>query len=106
MNLTLHNNLRPNFMLGWVVAWNAMLVGGLVLDQVAGGRHAYFISAFTLAALGTSTLCLAIILQPRMQAFALIPGVPVAPLRRELWLLVAVTAVCGLIAPLAALFVR
>ena len=104
--LTLHKHFRTSFMLTWVIAWNAMLVTGLLIDQVAGGRHAFFTSAFTLAALGTSTLCLSIILLPRMQQLSLNPGAPLALLKRELWILVAVTGVCGLTAPLVGLLSR
>ncbi len=104
--LTLHTHFRTRFMLGWVVAWNGTLVGGLLLDQMAGGRHAFFTSAFALAALGTSTLCLSIILLPRMQVLTLNPGAPVQKLKRELWLLVAVTAVCGLVGPIVGMFAR
>lgn len=104
--LTLHKHFRTRFMLAWVIAWNTMLVAGLLLDQIAGGRHAFFTSAFALAALGTSTLCLSIILLPRMQALTLNPGAPIAALKRELWILVAVTAGCGLVGPIVGLFVR
>ena len=61
---------------------------------------------FALAALGTSTLCLSIILLPRMQALTLYPGAPIALLRRELWILVTVTGVCGLAGPLVGMFVK
>ena len=106
MTFTLHKHFRTGFMLAWIIAWNAMLVAGLLLDQLLGGRHAYFTSAFALAALGTSTLCLSIILLPRMQALSLNPDAPVALLRRELWILVAVTGVCGLAGPLVGMFVK
>lgn len=88
-------------MFAWIVAWNGILVIGLLLDQIAGGRHAFFTSAFVLAALGTSTLCLAIVVLPRMQALSLNPGAPIMLLRRELWILVLVTAACALLAPAA-----
>jgi hypothetical protein len=106
MKLTLHQHLKPAVMIAWVIAWNSLLVAGLMLDQNAGTRHAYFTSAFTLGALGTSTLCLAIILLPRMQALTLWPGTPIALVRRELWILVAVTAACGFIVPVAGMFGR
>jgi hypothetical protein len=104
MTLTLHQHLKAGVMLAWIIVWNAMLVAGLVLDQVAGGRHAWFISAFTLAALGTATLCLSIIMLPRMQALVFNKGVAIASVRRELWLLAGVTAACGLVGPISALY--
>ena len=106
MTLTLHKHLRIGVMLAWVIAWNGMLVAGLLLDQLAGGKHAFFTSAFVLAALGTSTLCLSIILLPRMQALTLNPDAPIALLRRELWFLLAVTGLCGLAGPVVGMFVK
>jgi hypothetical protein len=41
-----------------------------------------------------------------MQQLSLNPGAPLALLKRELWILVAVTGVCGLTAPLAGLLSR
>jgi len=42
--------------------------------KAVGGQHAYFVAAFTLAALDTATLCLSVILLPIMQSRALRPG--------------------------------
>ena len=106
MAMTLHTHFRPNVLIAWVSIWNAMLVGGLVIDQSAGAGHVYFSSAFTLAALGTATLCLSIIMLPRMQVLILWPGTPIALVRKELWIVVAVTAACGLIVPVAGMVGR
>jgi hypothetical protein len=106
MPLTLHTHLRPGVMIAWVITWNALLVGGLMLDQSAGRQHVWFTSAFTLAALGTATLCLSVILLPRMQALVFHKGVATASVQRELWILTAVTGVCGMIVPVAGMVAR
>ncbi len=106
MALTLHTHFRPNVLVAWVAIWNAMLVGGLVIDQATGAGHAWFTSAFTLAALGTATLSLSIILLPRMQRLMLWPGTPIALVRTQLWIVVAATGAGGLIVPVTGMFGR
>lgn len=90
-------HLRIGFMVAWLVAWNALLGVGLLLDrQTVSTQSTYFGGMFAIAALGTSLLCLALIYVPRVQASAFRVGASVADVRRDLWFLAALTGILGL----------
>ena len=81
----IYKHLRMSFMVAWVVAWNALLGVGLLLDrQAASAQSIFFGGMFALAALGTSLLCLALLYVPRVQASAFRIGTSVAVVRRDL----------------------
>lgn len=93
----IYRHLRIGFMVAWVVAWNALLGIGLLLDlQTSSAPSTYFGVMVALAALSTSLLCLALLYVPRLQASAFRMGTSVAVVRRELWFLAALTGILGL----------
>ncbi|MCL2346089.1 MAG: hypothetical protein FWC58_09600 [Desulfobulbus sp.] len=97
MTFTFYRHLRIGFMLAWVIAWNALLGIGIMLDKQAGSSpSSYFSGMFAVALIGTSLLCLSVLYLPRMQTHALRTDVTVADVRPDLWRLAALAAALGM----------
>lgn len=105
MGAELFKQLRVSVMVAWVVAWNALLAGGMWL----GGGWSFESAAarifLTTALLGTASLALAIAYSRPVQSVTLRRQDNVAAIRKDLWFFTLLTGI-GAIATALTFFVE
>jgi uncharacterized Tic20 family protein len=89
--------VRVGYLLGWLIAWNAILGAGMWLDKQNPEGPAFGASC-AIASLLTSAFCLSVLFVPTVQSAAIRPASNVVSLRNELWLVCILTSALGLAA--------
>jgi uncharacterized Tic20 family protein len=94
-------HIRPAYLLGWLVAWNAVLGVGMWLDKQNPEGIAFSVSC-GIASIATSMLCLSVLFSPTAQSIAVRPATNLTALRKELGFVCVLTFCLGLAAFLGA----
>ena len=97
MKFQLHRHLRPSVMVWWVVAWNALLGWGVVLNGGLGRtRVAVAVWPTAAALVATCIFCILLIFSSRTKAWAFRPEGKPSAVRAELAFMAVLTGALAL----------